>query len=1695
MAAFLVRAFELPQAQEAAGFEDVLADHWAVGYVDSIAASGITVGCSVGPPLYCGERSTTRAQMATFVHRAVTLVEEPDQPDESEQSEEGDGGGGGGGGGGGSGGSSGGGGGAPVAGVTTMGFAGGGRRAVEGGSAAVVEVVLSRGLDRPVSVGVAVVHGGGADSADYAGVPSSVFFGVGETRASFEVSAVDDGVDDDGESVTVRLVGLPVGVAAGSVSAVTVALVDDDDPQVGVSFGELSRFAHEGGAAAGVEVVLSADPERIVVVELSATPVGGATAADFWLSSTLVTFRAGQTAARVRVVAVDDGDDDDGEGVVLGFAALPDGVAAVAPFEATVSIADDDTALKAVTARFSASSYAAAEGGAAAGVEVVLSADPERAVVVDLFATPQGGATGADFGLSSARAVFAAGQTVARVEVSAVDDGDDDDGESVAVGFAALPDGVAAALPFEATVSIIDNDDHDPAPPQSLRVEGRSDPARNVLGAVVWAVWEPPAAGSAVAGYVLEWRADGDDYSTGRRLRLPAAWGAAPSHWLRVATVGGGGGQSDWAEIGPVAMVAPAYFAVRERWERELEFSVVGEPRHNAELITGYRADIRTAATDAEPAPGPWTAMEVTAFSTPAGGGRTQYRAHAGGLDFGVPYEVRAAPLTAAGDGAFEIRGYGVLRMPCPPTNVRATGVARGVEASWDPPVCTGSFEPAGYYTGLAARFWLSRFGVQPTAATTASQAFNRGGGYVTNLAVAAADVEGNLSRVVMSPYVEVLAQPPGAVGGLTATTDGEGRLAVTWQEPADHGRTPVRYYRITWAAQAAGHSHSDGAHEGALYRDLADLSYVIGGLVNGAAYDVTVEAVSWVGAGPGSTVTATPQGAAPGAAHSLVAFPDEASITVAWQLPDNEAHRAEVQYKTTTQTWEQASTEAAHHRAGPHTIDTDPGAAYDIRVVTTNRLGTATSGSVTATATAAPDAPRSLNLTCAYDVTQDAMRVSWQPPAEADTLNITKYRVQWRTADDTFDDTRSVDITTANTRRRSCEQRYVAAITGLANETLYHVRVTAHNTNGELSAAHRAIPTRLIYHHLRAIADTYSDTYPWLGEVLDDPAVIHVTSPDPVDPVGTDSVALHSDGWGPTGTWGGKLRWLARLGSNLRSEFTIHHELAHVYTQSLGSSFGDPAAVAAGWLYTSRLLNRDPHLPRPWCDTVSEIYADLLSLAGARHYIYPTSYYRGCGIISGWLTSEDVEVAESVLAGEVPQWFDDTYSTDGGTSYDLDAIWNDIRQTGVSGRGEIARGLSAMFGGDCSRLESAYSLRWPDPDRPAAAMPSKNAWADGGCDSRRPLDLELVSGDGAIRATWLPPRFRPTGGYYLVQWKAQGQHYSRAREVTTRGRSAELHGLTPGVSHTVRVLQQEYGDQPYSLTDRDGHERFVEATVVVVDTPLAPPDAPGPPSEASVEPEDTALRVTWEPPQRHGAGVSGYRVQWRADSQAFSLQERSAEVSANAWVHRIEGLVNGTEHHVQVVALSESGDSAAAAVSATPRGRATAPCTTASWQNGDLTVSWQTPDDDGGSDITGYQIDVLLIAGLGEFWYFPTSRTLPEGADFQRDQLGAPVNLRVDDFVALAMTVDAGAASATFEDIDDELDALAAAVGDVKTWWIGGFEDDWFPLRHAHIAARALTSAGTGNKGYIDISELESLDEPDRSILITAQSRNCADS
>ena len=339
-----------------------------------------------------------------------------------------------------------------------------------------VTVTLSADPERTVIIPIEKTNQGGATTADYSGVPQNVTFGSGETSKSFTFTASHDTDDDDGESVKLSFgATLPTGVTAGTPATSAVTITDDDVPSVTVSFGSAAYTVAESNDSdttdvtentVEVTVTLSADPERTVVIPLTATGQG-ATSADYSGVPQNVTFDSGDTSKSFTFTAATDTVDDDGESVKLSFGAtLPTGVSAGTPATSTVTITDDD--VPSVTVSFGSAAYTVAESDDphttdvtenTVEVTVTLDADPERTVIIPIAKTNQGGATTADYSGVPQSVTFGSGETSKSFTFTASHDTVDDDGESVKLSFGAtLPTGVTAGTPATSAVTITDDD-------------------------------------------------------------------------------------------------------------------------------------------------------------------------------------------------------------------------------------------------------------------------------------------------------------------------------------------------------------------------------------------------------------------------------------------------------------------------------------------------------------------------------------------------------------------------------------------------------------------------------------------------------------------------------------------------------------------------------------------------------------------------------------------------------------------------------------------------------------------------------------------------------------------------------------------------------------------------------------------------------------------------------------------------------------------------------------------------------------------------------------------------------------------------------------------------------------------------------------------------------------------------------------
>ena len=73
MATFLARALDLEPPEASAGFADVDPSGVHAANIDALFAAGITAGCFTEPLRFCPEDTLNRAQMATFLARALDL--------------------------------------------------------------------------------------------------------------------------------------------------------------------------------------------------------------------------------------------------------------------------------------------------------------------------------------------------------------------------------------------------------------------------------------------------------------------------------------------------------------------------------------------------------------------------------------------------------------------------------------------------------------------------------------------------------------------------------------------------------------------------------------------------------------------------------------------------------------------------------------------------------------------------------------------------------------------------------------------------------------------------------------------------------------------------------------------------------------------------------------------------------------------------------------------------------------------------------------------------------------------------------------------------------------------------------------------------------------------------------------------------------------------------------------------------------------------------------------------------------------------------------------------------------------------------------------------------------------------------------------------------------------------------------------
>lgn len=201
-----------------------------------------------------------------------------------------------------------------------------------------LEVMLDR--TSAVEVSVEFTVAGTASAADHGLVAGTLVFQPGELDKKILLSALDDTLDENDETVEVTLANPSSGLVLGNDTMATVTIADDDLPPV-VQFQLASSSVTEANTTVTVTVVLSTPSGKQVTVPFVRTG-NAANNVDFALvTQSPINFTAGTSSRTIQINVVQDINTEQDETVILTLGA-PTNASLGTPDAHTLTIVDND---------------------------------------------------------------------------------------------------------------------------------------------------------------------------------------------------------------------------------------------------------------------------------------------------------------------------------------------------------------------------------------------------------------------------------------------------------------------------------------------------------------------------------------------------------------------------------------------------------------------------------------------------------------------------------------------------------------------------------------------------------------------------------------------------------------------------------------------------------------------------------------------------------------------------------------------------------------------------------------------------------------------------------------------------------------------------------------------------------------------------------------------------------------------------------------------------------------------------------------------------------------------------------------------------------------------------------------------------------------------------------------------------------
>ncbi|WP_232101797.1 X2-like carbohydrate binding domain-containing protein [Paenibacillus sp. URB8-2] len=169
----------------------------------------------------------------------------------------------------------------------------------------------------------------------------------------------------------------------------------------------------------------------------------------------------------------------------------------------------------------------------------------------------------------------------------------------------------------------------------------------------------------------------------------------------------------------------------------------------------------------------------------------------------------------------------------------------------------------------------------------------------------------------------------------------------------------------------------------------------------------------------------------------------------------------------------------------------------------------------------------------------------------------------------------------------------------------------------------------------------------------------------------------------------------------------------------------------------------------------------------------------------------------------------------------------------------------------------------------------------------------------------------------------------------------------------TVKIKKEYLADQPEGTTSLTFAFSAGAPKTLAITVSDTTPVSPGVPKLKSAIAGNEKVTLNWSPVN----DSTGYKIYQSVTSDTYGAEV--ATVQGSVYSYNVTGLTNGKTYYFVVKATNPGGDSAASnQVSATPKTVPVAPADIAATTgNGQATITFTAPADNGGSAITGYEV------------------------------------------------------------------------------------------------------------------------------------------